>query len=136
MTSHALDPPLSQTVTPSWTPSPSSMTYFMDGPYAAVCLSISHGPVTPIFLCLSVYLCLPVCLSVTSRSIQDCLSGGSVSPIFPLSVCMCVCVCLYVAVCLFISRGPVNPLYPQAVCLYMYVCMYVYLHWLLLPSPS
>src|SRR6218665_892647 len=27
-----LTPPLSQTVTPSRTPSPSSMTYFMDGP--------------------------------------------------------------------------------------------------------
>jgi len=33
VTSHALSPlPLSQTVTPSRTPSPSSMTYFMDGP--------------------------------------------------------------------------------------------------------
>ncbi len=33
VTSHALDPlPLSQTVTPSRTPSPSSVTYFMDGP--------------------------------------------------------------------------------------------------------
>src|SRR6218665_3456629 len=31
--SHALDPlPLSQTVTPSRTPYPSSVTYFMDGP--------------------------------------------------------------------------------------------------------
>jgi len=28
--------PLSQTVTPSWTPSPSSMTYFMDGPLHVV----------------------------------------------------------------------------------------------------
>ena len=34
VTSHALNPPpLSQTVTPSRTPSPSSVTYFMDGPY-------------------------------------------------------------------------------------------------------
>src|SRR6218665_3911831 len=34
VTSHALDPlPLSQTVTPSRTPSPSSVTYFMDGPH-------------------------------------------------------------------------------------------------------
>jgi len=33
VTSHALDPlPLSQTVIPSRTPSPSSVTYFMDGP--------------------------------------------------------------------------------------------------------
>ena len=33
VTSHALDPlPLSQTVTPSRTPSPLSVTYFMDGP--------------------------------------------------------------------------------------------------------
>ena len=35
VTSHALDPlcPLSQTFTPTWTPSsPSSVTYFMDGP--------------------------------------------------------------------------------------------------------
>src|SRR6218665_159663 len=33
VTSHALGPPpLSQTVTPSRTPSPSSVTYFMDGP--------------------------------------------------------------------------------------------------------
>src|SRR6218665_1736160 len=33
VTSHALEPsPLSQTVTPSRTPSPSSVTYFMDGP--------------------------------------------------------------------------------------------------------
>src|SRR6218665_2089277 len=33
VTSHALDPlPLSQTVTPSRTPSPSSVTYFMDSP--------------------------------------------------------------------------------------------------------
>src|SRR6218665_2310226 len=33
VTSHSLEPPpLSQTVTPSWTPSPSSVTYFMDGP--------------------------------------------------------------------------------------------------------
>src|SRR6218665_2545864 len=31
VTSHALDPPLSQAVTPSRTPSPSSVTYFMDG---------------------------------------------------------------------------------------------------------
>src|SRR6218665_3305577 len=32
--SHALGPPpLSQTVTPSRTPSPSSVMYFMDGPY-------------------------------------------------------------------------------------------------------
>ena len=32
VTSHALEPsPLSQTVTPSRTPSPSSVTYFMDG---------------------------------------------------------------------------------------------------------
>ena len=37
VTSHALDPlPLSQTVTPSRTPSPSSATYFMDGPYAVM----------------------------------------------------------------------------------------------------
>ena len=35
VTSHALDPlPLSQTVTPTRTPSPSSVTYFMDGPQA------------------------------------------------------------------------------------------------------
>src|SRR6218665_2627769 len=35
VTSHALDPsPLSQTVTPSRTPSPSSVAYFMDGPQA------------------------------------------------------------------------------------------------------
>src|SRR6218665_2675206 len=134
MTSHALDPPLSQTVTPSWTPSPSSMTYFMDGPYAAVCLSISHGPVTPIFLCLSVYLCLPVCLSVTSRSIQDCLSGGSVSPIFPLSVCMCVCVS--VCCCLSVRQSWASQSIVSSGCLSLYVCMYVYLHWLLLPSPS
>ena len=33
VTSHALDPlPLSQTVTLARTPSPSSVTYFMDGP--------------------------------------------------------------------------------------------------------
>ena len=34
VTSHALDRPLplSQTVTPSRTPSPSRVTYFMDGP--------------------------------------------------------------------------------------------------------
>ena len=33
VTSRALNPPpLSQTVTPSRTPSPSSVTYFMDGP--------------------------------------------------------------------------------------------------------
>jgi len=31
--SHVLGPPMSQTVTPSWNPSsPSSVTYFMDGP--------------------------------------------------------------------------------------------------------
>ena len=37
VTSHALDPlPLSQTVTPSRTPSPSSVTYFMDGPIGAL----------------------------------------------------------------------------------------------------
>src|SRR6218665_1670885 len=35
VTSHALlPPPLSQTVTPSRTPSPSSVTYFMDGPWS------------------------------------------------------------------------------------------------------
>src|SRR6218665_71855 len=34
VTSHALGPlPLSQTATPSRTPSPSSVTYFMDGPF-------------------------------------------------------------------------------------------------------
>jgi len=35
VTSHAfyLPLPLSQTVTPFWTPSPSSVTYFMDGPW-------------------------------------------------------------------------------------------------------
>jgi len=32
VTSHPLDPPLSQTVTPSPTPTPSSVAYFMDGP--------------------------------------------------------------------------------------------------------
>src|SRR6218665_1131327 len=32
VTSHVLDPPLSQTVTLSRTPSPSSLTYFMNGP--------------------------------------------------------------------------------------------------------
>src|SRR6218665_2356683 len=37
VTSRALGPlPLSQTFTLSWTPSPSSVTYFMDGPYAHV----------------------------------------------------------------------------------------------------
>src|SRR6218665_3813764 len=37
MTSHALDPlPLSQSVTPSRTPSPSSVTYFMDGPQSGL----------------------------------------------------------------------------------------------------
>src|SRR6218665_630408 len=35
VTSHALDPlPLLQTITPSRAPSPSSVTYFMDGPHA------------------------------------------------------------------------------------------------------
>src|SRR6218665_3825025 len=34
--------PLSQTVTPSRTPSPSSVTYFMDGPNVCVCIV---GPV-------------------------------------------------------------------------------------------
>src|SRR6218665_3172840 len=39
VTSHALYPlPLSQTVTPSQTPSPSSVTYFMDGPYTRLYL--------------------------------------------------------------------------------------------------
>jgi len=32
VSSHALDPPLPQTVTPSRTPTPSSVTYFIDGP--------------------------------------------------------------------------------------------------------
>ena len=37
VTSHALEsPPLSQTVTPFQTPSPSSVTYFMDGPIGAL----------------------------------------------------------------------------------------------------
>src|SRR6218665_3261128 len=41
VTSHALDPsPLSQTVTPSRTPSPSSVTYFMDGPSCAALLNV------------------------------------------------------------------------------------------------
>src|SRR6218665_2949601 len=42
VTSHALDPlPLSQTVTPSRTPSPSSVTYFMDGPTIHICIHTS-----------------------------------------------------------------------------------------------
>jgi len=32
--------PLSQTVTPSRTPSPSSVSYFMDGPYGGWCLEL------------------------------------------------------------------------------------------------
>src|SRR6218665_688320 len=41
MTSHALDPlPRPQTVTPSRTPPPSSVTYSMDGPYKGLCLCL------------------------------------------------------------------------------------------------
>ena len=38
--------PLSQTVTLSRTPSPSSVTYFMDGPYVKI-ISSPHGPKMP-----------------------------------------------------------------------------------------
>ena len=31
-----LDPLPSQTVTPSWTPPPSSVTYFMEGPFGQI----------------------------------------------------------------------------------------------------
>src|SRR6218665_3850828 len=37
VTSHALGPsPLSQSVTPSWTSSPSSVTYFMESPFVSL----------------------------------------------------------------------------------------------------
>ena len=55
VTSHALyPPPLSQTVTPTRTPSPSSVTYFMDGPYAPMCMLDIH--------LYAAYVCLLVSL--------------------------------------------------------------------------
>src|SRR6218665_2698294 len=78
VTSHALDPlPLSQTVTLSPTPSPSTVTYFMDGPqrlHSSRCCAFSLHFQYPssIIQPMSFCLCLSLFFSILPSIISHC----------------------------------------------------------------